>query len=98
MEIDDFIKEHPRASIPASQPNFGLIPPKTVDGGKMLKFAITSILMAIASVVFWVIGNLAVAATGSVVPFIILGTISSIFGIFSLAYVIATGVYIGVNS
>ena len=98
MEIDDFIKEHTRASISVSRPNFGPNPPKTFDSGKMLKFAITSILMAIASVLFYFVGTLTVDATGSIVPLIILGPISSIFGVFSLAYVIATGVYIGVNS
>lgn len=101
MDMEEYMRQNPDFAKKYAKPTQikqVATQDKTVKSGTMFKLAIYAILTAFVSVVFWFIGMAGVASIGSVIPLVIFGGISAIFGIFSVAYVIATGVYIGVNS
>lgn len=99
MDMEEYMRQNPDFAKKYAKPTqTKATQDKTVKSGTMFKLAIYAILTAFVSVVFWFIGMTGVTSIGSVIPLVIFGGLSAIFGIFSVAYVIATGVYIGVNS
>lgn len=104
MEIDDYIKQNPDFAFKQNktkQPQVKAVNPvktKKVDGGVVLRFVIMSIITAILGAIFGFSAPLMGAKMDSIVLMIVLGFLCTINSILSIAYVIAAGVYIGVNS
>ena len=95
MDYNEYLKNNPEFAKKMNQENA-----KSYSSLTMLKFLFFSIVTGFAAMIFGAVGfSMGAAASGFNVTSVLLGGGASLFfAILSIAYLIALGVYIGVNS
>ena len=98
MDYDDYLKQNPEFARRLAKGDFKKsIPVKSYSGLTILKFALLAIFaglfaLIINSIIFFGSGELSFAT------FLIAESVALISSVFAIGYIIALGVYMGVNS